>query len=107
MKSRTKSPSATQGTIRRRRILRHLPLRPRLPRVADLESFDTITMNDVLKISAGVVLAVATLAPVGVMVRYALGMLLPLAIALLFSVGVAVAWRRLVPKKKDKETTLP
>lgn len=75
--------------------------------MADLESFDTITMNDVLKISAGVVLAVATLAPVGVMVRYALWMLLPLAIALLFSVGVAVAWRRLVPKKKDKETTLP
>jgi hypothetical protein len=58
-------------------------------------------MNDILKIAAGVVLALVALIVVGALLRFVIWVILPLALALLLSFGVAVVWRRLVSRKKE------
>lgn len=64
-------------------------------------------MNDILKSAAGVILALAILVVLPAMIRYALWVILPLAVALLFSFGVAIAWRRMFPIKKGPASWEP
>ena len=56
-------------------------------------------MNDVLKIAAGVILALVILAALPATMMFVIWVVFPLFLVGILSYGVAVLWRRLFPKR--------